>query len=132
MNITTIRADIANRLEAISGLQVYATVPGSPQVPCVIIHPVSGVVHDSFERGASTLRFALQVLVQLADWPSAQIALDSYLIIGSPTSIVDAVELNLTGGDDVTVESWDGYGHISIGEVEFATVTLYAVALTSF
>ncbi len=131
MNITAIRADIANRLEAISGLQVYDKVPGNPQVPCVVIHPVSGVVHDAFERGASGLRFGLQVLVQLADWPSAQDALDGYLTIGSPTSIVDAVELNLTGGDDVTVENWDGYGHLSIGDTDYATVTLYAVVLTS-
>ncbi len=132
MNIATIRADIANRLESISGLEVYGTVPGSPQVPCVIIRPVSGVVHDAFERGASNIRFALEVLVQLADWVSAQNALDAYLTIGDPSSIVDAVELNLTGGDDVTVENWDGYGKVAYGEVEFATVTLYAVALTSF
>jgi hypothetical protein len=132
MNIAAIRTDIQTRLQTIAGLQVYDTTPANPQVPCVIVYPISGLVHDAFDRGTENVRFGLQILVQLADWPSAQNALDSYLTVGSTTSIVDAVELNLYGGEDVTVENWDGYGHMAIGEVTYASVTFYVTVLTSF
>ena len=131
MNISTIRGDLQTRLQTISGLQVYDTVPAKPEVPCVVVQPVSGVVHGAFDRGASDIRFALQVLVQLADWEAAQNALDSYLTVGTPDSIVDAVELELFGGEDLTAENWDGYGHISVGDTDYASVTLYVVATMS-
>lgn len=132
MNIAAIREDLQTRLQTIDGLETYDTTPAAPQVPCVIVYPISGLVHEAFERGASNIRFGLQILVQLADWPSAQNALDSYLTVGSTTSIVDAVELNLYGGEDVTVENWDGYGQVEIGSVTYASVTFYVVVLTSF
>ena len=131
VNISTIRADIQTRLQTIDDLQVYAVTPASPQVPCVIVYPISGLVHEAFERGASNIRFGLQILVQLADWPSAQNALDSYLTVGTTTSIVDAMEQELFGGEDLTVENWDGYGQVDIGGLSYASVTLYVLAMMS-
>jgi hypothetical protein len=124
MNLATIRSDLKARLATISGLTTYDTVPAKPEVPCAIVQPVSINVHQTFERGSSDVRFSITVLVQCADWPSAQNALDTYASIGATGSIVDALESPTTGTEDVTVETIDGYGTVQLGEgVQYGTVT---------
>ena len=83
--------------------------------------------------GANTPRPQIKnrLLVQLADWASAQNALDSYITMGGAASVIDALEA--PGGDsalDVTVETVDNYGHISIGDQSYGSVTFTALVLT--
>jgi hypothetical protein len=127
VNLSTVRDDLKARLGTISGLTVYDTMPGSPEVPCAIVYPTTIVVHASFERGCSDVRFAVQVLVQMADWASAQDALDSYISIGTATSVIDALEGFTTGAEDVTVETVEDYGTVDFGEVTFGGVTFNAI-----
>lgn len=123
MNLSTIRDDLKARLATISGLTTYDTVPAKPEVPCAIVQPKSGLVHSTFERGSGDIQVAVIVLVQCADWPSAQDALDTYMAVGATGSIVDALELT-AGAAEVSVETWENYGtDSSLGDM-YGTVTL--------
>lgn len=130
MNLSTIRDDLKARLATISGLTTYDTVPAKPEVPCAIVQPKSGLVHAAFERGSGDIQVAIMVLVQCADWPSAQDALDDYLGVGTATSITDALELT-AGAAMVTVDTWNEYGLATVGESMYGTVTLNLTVLTS-
>jgi hypothetical protein len=130
VNLSTIRDDLKTRLATISGLQTYDTVPAKPEVPCAIVEPASGTPHASFERGSGDVRFDVTMLVQCADWPSAQDALDGFLSTGTG-SVIDALETAPGGGEDVTVESWDGYGTAPLGENLYGSVVLHVVVPTS-
>lgn len=131
MNLSTIRADLKMRLATISGLTAYDTVPAKPEVPCAVVQPSLITVHKAFERGACDIEFKVLVLVQCADWPSAQGALDGYINVGSSTSIVDALETAVGGSENVVVDTIDGYGTTTIGENMFGTVTFNAVVRSS-
>jgi hypothetical protein len=131
MNLATIRDDLKTRLATITGLNTYDTVPAKPEVPCAVVQPSLITVHKVFERGACDVEVKVLILVQCADWPSAQDALDGYINIGSATSIVDALETATGGTENVTVDTIDGYGTTTIGENMFGTVTFNAVVRMS-
>lgn len=131
MNLATIRDDLKTRLATISGLQTYDTAPAKPEVPCAIVTPDSGTIHQTFERASADIRFAITMMVQCADWPSAQDALDSFVSIGTTGSVIDALETASGGTEDVTVESWDSYGTVALGENLYGTVVLHVVVPTS-
>lgn len=131
MNLATIRADLKTRLATVGGLNTYDTVPAKPEVPCAIVEPSSGVPHASFERGSGDVRFNVTMLVQCADWPSAQAALDTCVSTGAAGSVVDALEIGVGGWEDVTVESWDGYGLAQVGEAQYGSVVFHVVVPTS-
>jgi hypothetical protein len=130
MNLATIRDDLKARLATITGLTTYDTVPAKPEVPCAIVQPRSGLVHATFERGSGDIQVAIVVLVQCADWPSAQDALDASVGVGTTGSVVDALELT-AGAAVLTVDTWDEYGTVTIGEAMYGTVTLHVTVLTS-
>jgi hypothetical protein len=130
MNLATIRDDLKARLATIGGLTTYDTVPAKPEVPCAIVQPKSGLVHATFERGSGDIQVEVTVLVQCADWPSAQDALDSYLSVGATGSMVDALELT-AGAAVVTVDTWAEYGTATVGDAMYGTVTLNLTVLTS-
>ena len=126
MNLSTIRDDLKTRLATIGGLNIYDTVPAKPEVPCAVVEPDTVAVHSSFERGSCDVRFKILMLVQCADWPSAQDALDGYASIGQTGSVVDALETAAGGSEFVTVDTIDGYGTVQIGEGGmFGSVTFH-------
>jgi len=131
MNLATIRDDLKTRLATISGLQVYDTVPAKPEVPCAIVQPDTVTVHSSFDRGSCDVRFTVLVLVQCADWPSAQDALDGYASIGTTGSVVDALETAAGGSEFVTVDTIDGYGTVTAGENMYGAVTFHLSTVMS-
>jgi hypothetical protein len=106
-------------------------VPAKPEVPCAVVQPGTITVHSSFERGSSDVRFTVLVLVQCADWPSAQDALDGYASIGASGSVVDALEMAAGGSEFVTVETVDGYGTVTVGESMFGSVTFNVLVVMS-
>lgn len=130
MNLSTIRDDLKTRLATISGLQTYDTVPAKPEVPCAIVEPFAGTPHQSFERGSGDVRFTVTMLVQCAEWQSAQDALDGYVSTGTG-SVIDALETATGGSEDVTVESWDNYGTSALGENLYGTVVFHVLVPTS-
>lgn len=130
MNLSTIRDDLKTRLATITGLNTYDTVPAKPEVPCAIVEPFAGTPHQSFERGSGDVRFTVTMLVQCADWPSAQDALDGFISTGTG-SVIDALETASGGSEDVTVESWDNYGTSALGENLYGTVVFHVLVPTS-
>jgi len=134
MNLATIRTDLKTRLATNTGLTVYDTVPAKPVVPCAVIQPkMISPVHATFERGSGDVHVTILMLVQCADWPTAQNALDAYVSVGTTGSIVDALELNAGSGgtEDVTVDTIDGYGTVQVGENLYGTVSFNAIVRMS-
>lgn len=131
MNLATIRDDLKTRLATVTGLTAYDTVPAKPEVPAAVIQPASGRVHSTGERGSCDLEFKVMALVQCADWPSAQDALDVFVSVGVSGSLIDALETAAGGPEQVAVTTWDGYGTTIIGENLFGTVTLNVTVWTS-
>lgn len=131
MNLGAIRDDLKTRLSTISGLTTYDTVPAKPEVPCAVVLPTQIQVHRAFERGVCDVGFVVMVLVQCADWPSAQDALDGYINIGSATSIVDALETAAGGTEPVTIDIIDGYGTTTLGENMYGTASFHGVVRMS-
>lgn len=124
MNLATVRDDLKTRLATVSGLAAYDTVPAKPEVPAAVVQPASARVHSSGERGSCEIEFKVLALVQCADWPSAQDALDVFVSIGVTGSLIDALETAAGGSEQVTVTDWDGYGTTMVGENMYGTVTL--------
>lgn len=131
MNLSAIRDDLKTRLTTIGGITVYDTVPAKPEVPCAVIEPQAITVHSSFERGSCDVAFTVLILVQCADWLSAQDALDGYASIGQAGSVVDALELAAGGAEFVTVNLIDGYGTVTVGENMFGSVTFHVSTVVS-
>lgn len=124
-SVAAIRAALAARLETISPLHVYATVPGSPTVPAAVVGPESGtfLTYDvAFSRGADDLAFVVLVLASRADDRSGQITLDDYLAGEGPLSIKAAIEADPTLGgtaQDVSVTEARNYGDTEFGGVNY-------------
>lgn len=117
IDIAAVRTTLAGRLSPI--LTTYPTVPAKPEVPCAYIGPTVSDAHATLS-GAATVEATVQLLVQLADWDSAQKALDAYLPAGAG-SVITALE-DTAGG--TVVKQVGPYGHVTIGEVTYATLTL--------
>ena len=117
IDISAVRTTLAGRLTPI--LTTYSTVPAKPEVPCAYIGPTVSDPHATL-GGAATVEATIQILVQLADWDTAQKALDAYLPSGSG-SVISALED--TAGSTV-VKQVGPYGHVTIGEVTYAALTL--------
>lgn len=121
MNVAALRALLAGRLATIPNLTVYSTAPAKPEVPCAIVQLVSVAPIELWT--ACDVRFSVQVLVQLADWESAQTALDKFISTGSASSVINALEAPSPGTDNVEVVMVDNYGHLPLGEVHYGSVT---------
>jgi hypothetical protein len=129
MDLAGLRDSIQTALQAISGLTVYDNVPPSPIVPCAIIHILPFGPRACMDRTSVDVRLAVQVLVQLADWVSAQDSLDSYVGTGSATSVTDILEKAVIGGATIVVETIEGPHQLTIGETTFAAVSFNVLAM---
>lgn len=132
MNLSMVRDDLKTALATITGLNAYDTMPAKPEVPCAVVIPSRIDVHKAFGGGVCDIRFVIQILVQLADWPSAQDQLDGYISLVTSGSVSDAVE---AASRAFMVETIDNYGTVVAGEGEAATrygsVHLNVLVMTS-
>ncbi|MFW5415114.1 hypothetical protein J0910_00375 [Nocardiopsis sp. CNT-189] len=136
-SISRIRRVLAGRLDAIGGLRVSATVPGSITPPAAAILPGLGpesstsrlaVEYDkSFRGGSHKMHFLVKLAVSAAHDESGQEVLDAYLDSEGALSVKAAVESGLEAlvheGDVVAeyaqVPGVSHYGVISWGGVEY-------------
>lgn len=120
--VAAIRDGLKTRLETISGLRAYDTVPGAPNLPCAIVMP-DGIAYDTTcGRGADTYAFLITVLVSDADSGLAQDALDGYCNGTGATSIKTAIEGEQTLGGLVSyarVVALRDYGTVKAGGVDY-------------
>ena len=124
MSLTTVRAGLATRLQTISGLNVYKTVPTTPQVPAVIIRPTEHDYDLSMANGQDVQRYDVTLLASTggSPWDVSQDLVDTYLSRTGSTSIKAAIEGDGTLGGAAyatRVLSWRDYGTLSFGTSEF-------------
>lgn len=122
-DLGTLRSALAAKLGTIAGLNVYKTVTPKPEVPAAMIVPTQTTVHLTMVSG-SQVNFGIEVLVAAADWPSGQVALDTYVSEDDPNSIIVAVEDSVT-----TVTMVDGYRHVTIGDSNYFSAVFHVEVL---
>lgn len=103
----------ATLASAITDLHVYDTVPERPNLPAVIVQPVSADFTVAMGRGTDTWEFDLSVLVSAGDIGVGQDALDGYVSGAGARSVRQAVFNARTLGladTDAHVARMDRYG----------------------
>jgi hypothetical protein len=119
-SFSTARAAVKARLDNITGLNAYATAPGTPNLPAAIVLPGSPpIVYDEvMSRGADRYNFDVLVLVNASATQLAQDKLDAYLAGTGDTSIKTVIEADerLGGEADWTrVVAVTQYGDVEYG-----------------
>jgi len=123
MNLSTVRAALATRLETIAGLRVYETIPDQFSPPAAIVGMPTSVKYDFVFGGAvHTLSYPVRILVAKATDRSAQERLEQYIDADGATSVNAAVEADpqLGGVAQVArVLSAQGLGVYDMGGVAY-------------
>jgi hypothetical protein len=122
---------------AIDALTVYDTVPGSPNLPAVVVIPAADAAdfQVAMGRGVDQWNFDLIVLCSYAEAELGQDALDSYVTGAGDSSIREAVfsakTLGLTDCN-AYVESVRDYGaRFPAAGIDHVGAVLRLVVLTS-
>lgn len=114
-SISDVRAGLKTRLDTITGLNAYALVPMTPNVPAAIVEP-RGIDFDaSTARGSDMAQFDVVVLVAESITELAQTQLDLYLAGSGAQSVKAAIEAEPTLGgaaDWTRVTGVSAYGDI--------------------
>lgn len=118
MNISSVRAGLANAADAISGLNCVTYAPDSIPEPCFYPDGVDIEFDQSFGRGMDEVMVVCRVLVSRSDDKSSQALLDGYLAGSGATSVKAAIEADCTLGGacaDLRVQRVEGYRWYLIG-----------------
>lgn len=138
-SLKDIRTAVKTTLEAaISGLTVHRTVPGTVNVPAVIVRPAPDDTADfwvAMDRGTDTWQLDLLVLVNRADAQLSEDTLDGYVTGSGSSSIRQAIfQAKTLGLADVNanVSGVSGYGAtFEVGGVAYSGAALRLVVHTS-
>lgn len=134
-SFSVVRAAIGTRLDTISGLHVYPTLPPDVLLPAAAVLPSPGqfITYDAAMGGdAVDLAFAVVVLVGKADDSQAQDALDAFLdgtAALSASSVKAAVDGTLGGAAHYAVVTGvSDYGFHEVAGANYYGATLAVVA----
>ena len=134
--MAAIRDAVKDTLEAaIPQLHVYDTVPDAPNLPAVIVQPVTCSFADEFiQRGMDVWEFDLIVLVSARDMGLAQDDLDAFVTGSGDESIRRVIRgarsLGLSG-TQAHVDRLDSYGaRFESAQVEHVGAVLRLVVRT--
>ena len=101
-SISQIRAALVTTISGtVSGIQGYATMPESPNLPAFVVLPRTSDFTGAFGRGLDTHMFDVIVLVSRRDDQLAQTDLDDYVNGFGSESIRAAIFSNRTLGRDL-------------------------------
>lgn len=81
-DITAIRNAIATKLATISGVNVYARLPGTVVAPALVVRRRSTTYDTTMAGDSDDNQFGIMVFVQFGEDDSAQQNLDSYIATG--------------------------------------------------
>lgn len=98
MNPSQVRDGLKTRLQTISGLRVFDTIPENPQPPAAVVGQLDLNFDVDNARGLDLATVEVYVLVQRFDNRSGQDKLDAYLAGSGNTSIKAAIEGDKTLG----------------------------------
>lgn len=124
-SLSALRAGIAGRLETISGLNVYAFVPGTIVTPAatVIPGPDTFIQWDTTQGGQTQdYSFIVTLFLPQASDENGQLALDAYLAKSGSSSVKAAIEGDQTLGG---VAEWlhvveaRNYGRFNYNQVAY-------------
>lgn len=126
-SVPAIRDGLKTRLETISGLRAYDTVPGDVVVPAAVVAPAPGefLQYDSTQcRGSDDFTFVVLLLVSLDSARGGQDALDAYLAGSGTSSVKTAIEGASLGGGAAfaTVTAARNYGTSTFAGVQYYSV----------
>lgn len=117
---TAIRDGIKTRLETISGVTVYDTVPDYLDPPACIVAPLTTLDYDTtMARGADTYQIPVVFYIQRVDAATAQDSLDTFLQSSGSSSVKAAIEGDITLGGaamSVRVVSASDYGEYEVNQ----------------
>lgn len=127
MNVTAERVALATLLDRVDGLETYPRVPAKPNLPAAIVAVSPFEPHAALGDSVDA-KFTVQVLVQWADWESAQDALDDLISSGTLTSVVDALE---AGGGHISVDRIEAPGTIDLddGQTKAGSILLHVTVM---
>lgn len=100
-------------------LTAYPRVPGSPNLPALVVLPADADFNRAMGRGLTTVNFRLILLVSLRDFDLGQNELDDYVADAGPKSIREIIwnrrDLGLRDGAgnpevDAHVSGMSNYG----------------------
>lgn len=122
--LTQIRADLATRLAAITGLTAYAQIPDMVDEPAAVVGMPSEVVYDLTMRSVfATWIIPVRLYVARADAEEAQDLLNPYLAASGSQSIKRAVEdasVAITSGWHVArVAAAREFGVYTVGDTDY-------------
>lgn len=108
MDVKAVMAEMATKLDTISGLRAFGYPPGKLPLPGGFVAPPDDVTYDeTYGRGSDAMTFPLFVLVARADDRAAVLELVPYLSGSGAKSVksaVDSTKANpYTACDTVTV-----------------------------
>jgi len=126
--LAAVRDGLKVRLDTISGLTPYDTIPDQIHAPCAFPQPVSGDPHTTF-NGRGSFFFDILVIAAALDQglQKAQDELDGYLDLSGANSIIGALEGDETlGGNAECILSpeWSDYGEVEIGDIMYLGAVL--------
>ena len=117
---TAIRDGIKTRLETITGVTVYDTVPDYLDPPAAIVAPLTSLDYDAtMGRGADTYQIPVIFYIQRVDAATAQDSLDTFLQASGSDSVKAAIEGDITLGGaamSVRVVSASDYGEYEVSQ----------------
>ena len=122
--LSQIRADLATRLAAITGLTAYAQIPDMVDEPAAVVGMPEEVLYDlTFSNTFATWTIPVRLYVGRADAEAAQDLLNPYLASTGTQSIKRAVEdrtVAITSGWHVVrVAAAREFGVYRVGDVDY-------------
>jgi len=136
-SLTGIRSEIANVLNVINSVSCYDFLPGSVDVPCIVVglpETINYVVTFGNSGATAEIDLPLLILVSATDEQSGQETLLGLLDPQGETSIRQTLytyEDSLTQVDDIYVSEVRNVGEISVAGITYLTAELVLKAITS-
>lgn len=122
MKVSSVKKGIADAAGAVDGLNTYSFAPSAVEVPCLYAGEVDISYHESY-GGDAEMVVTCYLLTSAAEDEDGQRLLDDYLSVGTPSSVVDAIEgtpgnPQTLGGacDDVVIMQATGYRMYQVGD----------------
>lgn len=113
LDLAAQRTGIETRLETVSGLMVYRTIPGDIIAPAAVVTPADDFLdyHLAHQKGLASATWRVIVATSKVMDALGQDLLDAYLSAGSghTKSLIDAIEAGGTLGGVVD------HSHVTVG-----------------
>jgi hypothetical protein len=117
MILADVMDDVAERLDTIPDLQVYAYPPGTVRPPAAVVAYPEDIVFDAtYGRGVDTMRLPVVLVVGKPSNRSARAEVSAYASGAGARSVKSVLEANL--------DTYTAFEELRVARVEFDVVTI--------